>query len=303
MPAVARHIETGLSIYRKGDYRHHARLYGNHDALVCGLGALAQVEWMQGRPLNGLAQEHEAHRWAQELDHVGSHVHALDVRILHRSHRRDHQAVFDLAGELVSFTSEHGLADHRAKGLIFRGWTVAMRDDPRAGLRTLEEGLARQREIGTLEDFPVYVCLHAEALARAGRPERAIEELQRDRKTFEQVGLNFWMPEVMRMLAEVMLHADPASVSSAEAMLRDAADLADKQGVAMLGLRIAVTAARLEARLGDVEQAARRSPARCPASPRTMAALNSPKRARWLPAGAPARTSIAIPGADEPPGR
>ncbi len=53
------HIDVGLSIYRKGEFRHHARLYGNHDALVCGLGALAQVEWMQGRPLSGLAREHE----------------------------------------------------------------------------------------------------------------------------------------------------------------------------------------------------------------------------------------------------
>ena len=63
-----------------------------------------------------------------------------------------------------------------------------MRDDPAAGLRTLEEGLARQREIGTLEDFPVYVCLHAEALARAGQPERAIEELQRDQKLSSRSG-------------------------------------------------------------------------------------------------------------------
>ena len=75
----------------------------------------------------------------------------------------------------------------------------------------------------------------------------------------------------MRMLAEVMLHADPASVASAEAMLRDAADLADKQGVAMLGLRVAVTAARLDARLGDVEQAARR----------VAGALSRIARGRW----------------------
>jgi predicted ATPase len=252
------HIEIGLGIYRKGDYRHHAQLYGNHDALVCGLGALAQVEWMQGRPLNGLAQERETHRWANELNHVGTHVHSVDVRILHRSHRRDHEAVFDLAGELVSLTSEHGFADHRSKGLIFRGWTVAMRDDPLGGLRTLEEGLARQREIGTLEDLPVYVCLHAEALARAGRPDRAVEELRRERDAFDQQGLLFWMPEVTRMLAEVMLQADPANIAPATALLNEAAYLAEKQGVAMLGLRIALTAARLEARLGDVEQAARR---------------------------------------------
>ena len=40
--------------------------------------------------------------------------------MLHRTQRRDHQEVFDLAGELVTLTSEHGLVDHRAEGtLIF----------------------------------------------------------------------------------------------------------------------------------------------------------------------------------------
>jgi class 3 adenylate cyclase/predicted ATPase len=252
------HIEVGLGIYRAGNFRHHARLYGNHDALVCGLGALSQVEWMRGRPLNGLAQEHELRRWASELGHIGTQVHSLDVRILHRAQRRDYQDVFDLAGELVTLTSEHGLADHRAKGLIFRGWTVAVRDDPTRGLHTLEDGLARQREIGTLEDFPMYVCLHAEALARAGRPEQAVEMLQRERTVFDELNLRFWMPEVVRLLAEVMLQADPASIAPAHALLREAADLADAQGVVRLGLRIAVTTAQLEMRLGDEEGAKRR---------------------------------------------
>ncbi len=254
----AGHIEVGLGIYRAGNFRHHARLYGNHDALVCGLGALAQVEWMQGRPLNGLAQEHEAHRWAGELGHVGTLVHSLDVRILHRTQRRDHQEVFDLAGELVSLTSEHGLVDHRAKGLIFRGWTVAMRDDPVRGLRTLEEGLARQREIGTLEDFPIYVCLHAEALARAGRPEQAVNMLQRERRIFDELNLRFWMPEVLRLLAEIILHADRGGVAQAQTLLREAAELAATPGSVRLELRIAVTAAQFGLRLDDEEHATRR---------------------------------------------
>ncbi len=254
----SRHITLGLGLYRQGEFRHHARLYGNHDALVCGLGALAQVEWMRGRPLRGLAHEDEGRRWAAEMQHVGTHAHALDVTILHHAHRRDHRMVFELAAEQVRFTSEHGMTDHRAKGLIFGGWAKAMQDDAAAGLGMLEEGLARQREIGTLEDFPVYVCLHAEALSRAGRPERAIEELRRDRVAFAEAGLGFWMPEVLRTEAAVTLEADPASTSAAEALLDEAARLAESQGVPMLGLRIAVTAAGLELVRGEREVASRR---------------------------------------------
>jgi predicted ATPase len=248
------HIDTGLGVYRKGDFRHHARLYGNHDALVCGLGALAQMEWMQGRPVRGLAQEREAQLWAKALDHVGTHVHALDVRLLHRAQRRDHDEVFHLADDLVRFSSEHGLTEHRATGLIFRGWAVAMRGDPAAGLRMLEEGLAHQRAIGTIEDFPIYICMHGEALARARQPERAVEVLAGERRLFDQAGLLFWMPEVLRLLAEVMVQADPASVAPARALLGEAASLAEAQGVAMLGLRIALTAAKLAP---DAQAAAR----------------------------------------------
>jgi predicted ATPase len=192
------------------------------------------------------------------MGHIGTHVHSLDVRILHRAERRDLAEVFRLAGELVDFTSEHGLADHRAKGLIFRGWTVAMGDDPAGGLGTLEEGLAREREIGTLEDFPLYICMYAEALARAGRPDRAIDVLQRERLLFEQYGLLFWMPEVLRILAQVTLQADAARIETAQTLLTDAEEMAKSQGVAMLVLRIAMTAARLGVGAGGPEQGVRR---------------------------------------------
>ncbi len=254
----SRHLERGLAIYRSGDFRHHARLYGGHDALVCGLGALAQLEWMRGHPLRALTYEEEGRNWDAAMHHAGTHAHALHVQLLHHSHRQDPRRVFELAGELVSFSSEHGMADHRAKGLIFRGWARAMEDDPAAGLSTMEEGLAQQREIGTIEDFPVNICLYAEALARAGHPERAADELAVNRAAFEEAGLFFWMPEVLRMQAEMILSGDPGSTEPATALLNGAARLAQVQGVPMLALRIAVTIGRLEARLGERESAATR---------------------------------------------
>ena len=64
------------------------------------------------------------------------------------------------------------------RALIFRGWIIAIQDDPMAGLRTLLEGLAHQRSGTAREDFPVYLCLLAEAQMAAGQPEQAAEELR-----------------------------------------------------------------------------------------------------------------------------
>ncbi len=250
--ACRRHIQAGLDIYDHGDFRHHARLYGNHDAKVCGLGALSQVLWMQGRPISGLAQERLAVEWADRLDHLGSRVHSMDVSLLHRAERREHHTVYELAGNLVSLTSQYAMIDHRAKGLIFRGWATAMREDAQAGLQMLREGLARQQEFGTLEDLPLYICLLAEALLMAGLADQAGEELARAQAEFERVGLQFWMPEVLRLRAVSRLRADPQAVPSAQKLLEQASDTAEAQGATMLALRIAVTKAQIGDRLDDI---------------------------------------------------
>lgn len=245
------HIDAGLKIYARGDFRDHARVYGNHDACVCAHGELAQVQWMQGRPASAMQSEQRAMAWADTLDHLGSKLHAMDMRLLHRVYRREHNSVLQLAGDLVSFTSELDLQDHRAKGLIFRGWSMAMQDDAAAGLRVLEDGFARQQDIGTTEDFSLYLCLRAEAMKAAGQAAQAVEMLRRERLAFAERGFGFWMPELIRTLADLTLAADPQAADEVASLLVEAESLAMAQNVPMLGLRIAVTAARLEGQRGD----------------------------------------------------
>ena len=66
------------------------------------------------------------------------------------------------------------------------------------------------------------------------------------------------MPEVLRLLAEIILQADRGGVAQAQTLLREAAELAATQGAVRLELRIAVTAAQFGLRLDDEEHATRR---------------------------------------------
>ncbi len=248
------HIEAGLAIYESGDYRHHATLYGNHDPKVCAHGEWAQLLWLQGRPHSAFASDRTAMAWAAALGHHGSRVHASDTSLLHHVYRRDYAEVFRQSAELVSFTSANAMSDHRSKGLIFRGWITAIQDDPLSGLETLREGLTYQRSGTAREDFPVYVCLLAEAQMAAGRPDLAIDELRQALPEFDRLGLYSWRTEVLRMLGEAMLAADPAATGQAEAQFREATRIALQQGSAMLGLRTAVSQARLDLQLDRVPE-------------------------------------------------
>ena len=265
------HIARGMVLYRGADYRDHAALYGNHDPLVCAHGELAQVHWMQGRLETALEQERLSRETAHQLGHLGSYLHGMDMAILHRSYRREHSAVATLASELMAFTAEHGLADHRAKGLLFQGWSTAMTGDASRGVDAIASALARQREIGTTEDFPIYVCLYAEALIAHGRADRAADELMRARADFDAIGLRIWMPEVIHSVGRAILAADPASTGAAAMFFEEASVVARAQDASMLDLRVAVSQAELWAKLGDEKGALVRLEAALAAIPEPIA--------------------------------
>jgi predicted ATPase len=239
----AGHLRAGLDIYHGGDFRHHARLYGNHDAKSCAHGEFARLLWMQGQLRQSAEHERLSLEWARGLNHVGSLVHALDSAMFVRVYRRDFAAVRALADELIAFTSEHGIADHAASGHILCGWVAAINGDAAAGLRRLDEGLARHRAVATYEDFPVYACVLAEALIRNGDPEQAAAVLARERAEFERIGIEVWRSEVIRMQAESALALGKAE--QACALLAEAEEVVLRQGTPMLRLRSAVTFAAL----------------------------------------------------------
>ncbi len=238
------HIERGLRLYERGDYRSHATLYGNHDAKVCGHGEQALVSWLLGRPEAALKSEQRAVTWAQTLDHVGSSMHLKDIALTHRLYRRDAREVLRHADGMIAFAEEQGFSDHRAKALVYRGWAKAILGEPAAGLAELESGLERQKAIGTSEDFPIFYDMYAEALALNGRHDQALEELNEMERTFENAGLKIWAPEMRRRRGQLLEDSRPKDPAPAIAAYREALDLARQQGAGMLVLRASVSLAK-----------------------------------------------------------
>jgi predicted ATPase len=250
------HAEAGLAIYAGGQYEDHAGLYGNHDAKVCAHGELCEVLWQKGLLQQALAQERLALDWAHGLKHLGSIVHALDYAVMHRAYRRDVRQVFVYANELARMAAEHGLADHQSKSLILKGWALAVSEDVSAGLQMLQEGVARQHDIGTADEFPVYVSLLGEVLTSAGRADEAVVHLQEAHETFASNGLKAMVPDMLRVLGEATIASNPSDELSARAWLNEAARMADEHGAHFLGLRAALSLARLDLQRGATPGAA-----------------------------------------------
>ncbi len=239
------HMRAGLAIYDAGDYRHHAELYGNHDAKVCARGGLCQLHWMQGRLRSAESEEAACLDWSERFDHVGTRVHALGLTVLYRVYRRDLDVVAARADELIAITRDLGLKEHQGAGTIFQGWVRAARGEPAAGLAMIEEGFARQREVASTEDFPVYLCLMAEALIALGRAEEAVARIMAERTALDAIGLKLWMPELLRVAADAMALIGPDARATASSLLDEADAMVRQQGVHMLRLRLARSRLRL----------------------------------------------------------
>lgn len=247
------HVDKGLALYEKGDYRSHATLYGNHDAKVCGLAERLLVYWLTGRPNESMAIERDAYAWAQSLGHAGTGMHYMEATIIHRLYRRDAEEVLRVAEDMVSFAEEQGFTDHRAKGLIFGGWAHARLGNPSKGLTEMREGLERQKLIGTSEEFPVFHDMFAEVLALNGRIDEALEVTSAAQSEFEAMGLQIWLPELRRRIGYLLQLRMPHDPEPALAAYRDALELATEQGARTLALRAATSLAGLLRSQGRVE--------------------------------------------------
>ncbi|WP_207482863.1 adenylate/guanylate cyclase domain-containing protein [Arenibaculum pallidiluteum] len=252
--ACVRHIEAGLELYRQDDYRKHAVSYGGHDPKVCACGEHGLSLWLLGHPARARQRVRVAVIWARMLRHGGSMMHAMDIDLMLGRYLRDVRAVRIAAEEMMVFAREHGFADHGAKALLFRGWARALDGELKAGIAEMTEGIERQRQIGTTEDFPVYYEMLAEVMGRAGRAQEGLTLIGEALDLVERNGLLYWRAELYRRRGELLLAGD-ADLAEAEGDLRKALAVARAQKARSLELRAATSLAGLLARRDQASSA------------------------------------------------
>jgi predicted ATPase/class 3 adenylate cyclase len=237
-------VDAGLRLYKPGRGRETFALYGGHDAKVCGLGQKGLSLWLTGRCASAVQSVSQCRDWAHKIGHLGSLAHAYDIEAMFHRYRRDIRSLRTVVASMLDLAEHHGVPAIGIKARIFEGWCMGLTGDPHGGRRLVEQNFEANREIDTVEDFPVYWDMLAELMALTDDADAGVDLLAMAIQEAERTGHRYWLAELHRRRALLLWQADapPSDVVSA---LEMALQVAREQSASALLLSAAESARAL----------------------------------------------------------
>jgi class 3 adenylate cyclase/alpha-beta hydrolase superfamily lysophospholipase/tetratricopeptide (TPR) repeat protein len=230
------HAETAMSHY-DGVYSNRATAaFGEHPDVSCQLWA-ALSSWFLGRP----DQAMERAERAVAASTLGARSRARAVAqaqaavVAHL--RGDIEGAEQWSAAAIDAGVELGFTYWLAMARVLHGWARAAAGDPEQGLTELRAGIAASRGLGARMDDGFYLALLADAAARNGLREIALEALDEAAAAVDSRSF-FFASELRRMRGEL------TDADEGERVLREALAIADELDSPSLRLRAATSLAR-----------------------------------------------------------
>jgi predicted ATPase len=255
--AATRDLDWCIAHHDPTEHRSRAGRAGICTTVVCQ-GHLAWALWQRGYPDQALAASRAALDLARELDHPQSVALALySMGSLQQALGRPAD-VQECAGLLIKLAAEHGFTFWRIYGNVLLGWAQAMEGQGEEGRSLIRQNLARLRATGGELPRTYFLGLLAEACAKAGRAEAALDVLAEALVAAESRAERFWEPDLHRLRGEVLWRrgrrregdARRKAAAEAEKSLRRAISLARRLRAKSFELRATVRLASLWRSLG-----------------------------------------------------
>ncbi|QRM29961.1 adenylate/guanylate cyclase domain-containing protein [Microvirga sp. VF16] len=194
-------IDQGLRLYDRERAVLNRTKYGGHDAKVCGLAERGQSLWFRGDRAAAAKSVEAALHWAEEINHLGSICHALDVALIFNHFEKNGPEVLRLSARMRELAVQYDLPNCEAKADIFSGWALALQGHVTEGRGKFERGLKHQLKIGTEEDLPLYMDMRAATLECEGRDDLALRAIEEALEYAKRTSDVFWLPELYRRRA------------------------------------------------------------------------------------------------------
>lgn len=169
----------------------------------------------------------------------------LGVKCRHDWFVRDHSALRDSAGALVSLSEDQGFPFYLAVGRCHLGWLAVKDQRVEDGINLMQSGLSALRSAEATIWEPYFLGMIGEAQAGAGNPEDADQMLDRALAASAQTGGVWFDAELHRLKGQVELMRPARDHRSAESAFRLAIRVAQDQSARLWELRATTDLAKL----------------------------------------------------------
>ena len=207
-----------------------------------GLGLLAETLWMLGYVDQALEKSKEALTLASNALTLANALQSAGmVRLL----RREPKSAWELSDEMVVLTTEHGLSQQLARGLMARGIAWSRQGHREEGLAQIVDGVTAYRATGAGTRLTWFLGWLAEAYGCAGHFEEAQLTLMEAMGRIAKWGECCFEVELRRLQGEMLLQQTMPDERQAESCFQQAMSIAQQQNAKSWELRAATSLARL----------------------------------------------------------
>jgi len=256
--AGLRHLKQARALFDREHYSHFRFQYGQ-DIGAATSCYLSWALWHLGNVGQATKVADEAIRRAEALSHPHTLVYTLcHARAFIDIFNRQWEEMQSYAHVIVSLCAEHGLSHWMNCGRVFEGWAAVCGGDVVSGLETLREGLAGWRKAGAKLWLPIFSMMEAEAYAKAGRNDDALEAIDRAIAVSAETGERWALAEVLRVKARLLPLTGAtglAAVREVETLLIRSLNTARHQGARCWELRASGDLGRFWKEQGRMKEA------------------------------------------------
>jgi predicted ATPase len=243
------HLETGLSLYEEESCRPVAFMAGTH-IRAFSLVWLSLAYLYLGRLKLATETREAAISDARSRLHPFTLVSALLASSRFFLHTRNLQAAIAATEEGFAIATEQRSPYHISRANILKAVNVVEGGRAVEGISLMDSALVEHRKTGANFQSSFNLSCLADAYARAGNYERAIDFADQAIQEIERTGERWWDAEAQRIKGKMLLAANPADARRAEDCFRAALKAAQSQNARFWELRAAHSLTSLWSREG-----------------------------------------------------
>jgi predicted ATPase len=240
------HLEEAHRIYNPEFQSRFIQTLGI-DPHVHVLSFLSLTLLFLGYPDQALARRREGIGEARESNHRPSLAIALSSTSRLLACLGDHCLLAQSAGELVTLATEQGFPYWLRQGEMYQGVAEIRNGETDAGLSRVRNGAAAFQGTGAELWMPIYRAMEAQAETLKDNTDVAMTVLDDALRSSRARGENWFEAELVRRKGELLRNCHP---TMAEALFREAIDIAVRQEAKLWELRATVSLAGLYADVG-----------------------------------------------------